>query len=319
MRGPAVAKLRAVAPDPELLAPATRRPNSEQRPRVARSNPRCVAEATCDARDVLEPAHELLWKLSVTSLLTGCLNTLEENPMNAKYIALALVAVGGGAASAAPAGHGKPASSKKAPHTSKKVATANTSAVASAAPAGHGKSATSTKAPPTSKKAATANTSSSGPRVVGTWDGTSAFAFADNPQPVYALSLTNASYTKQPGSIETDSQGFQCVELAMRYFNYRKHIPVASWGGINVATDMCQHQAPGVTVTSQPLAGDLVVLKANDHDPNIATGLAGHVAIVTGVRGDTISTFNQNWANDRTALANVSHTRDVLCFLHAVR
>ncbi len=239
--------------------------------------------------------------------------------MNAKYIALVLVAVGGAAASAAPAGHGKPATSKKAPHTSKKVATANTNAVASAAPAGHGKSATSKKALPTSKKAATANTSSSGPPVVDTWDGTSAFAYNSDGRPVYALSLTNASYTKQPGSIETDSQGFQCVELAMRYFNYRKHIPVASWPHIRVATDMCSGPAPGVTQTSHPAAGDLVVLNANDHDPRIATGPAGHVAIVTGVSGDSISTFNQNWDNDRTARANVSHTRDVLCFLHAGR
>ncbi len=47
--------------------------------------------------------------------------------MNTKYVALVLVAVGGAAASAAPAGHGKAAVSKKATPTAKKVATANTS------------------------------------------------------------------------------------------------------------------------------------------------------------------------------------------------
>lgn len=61
------------------------------------------------------------------------------------------------------------------------------------------------------------------------------------------------------------------------------------------------------------------MLKANDHDPRVGTGPAGHVAIVTGVSGDTISTFNQSWANDTTARAKVSQKTDVLCFLHAGR
>lgn len=203
--------------------------------------------------------------------------------MNTKYVALVLVAVGG---------------------------TAST-ALAYPVPG------PSTKAPPAAKEVATANTSKSGPRVVGTWDGTSAFANAGINKYVYALSLTNASYTKQPGSILTDTNGFQCVELAVRYFNYRKHIPVTSWPHINVATDMCNSPAPGVTKTSHPAAGDLVVLKANDS--HVGTGYAGHVAIVTGVSGDAISTFNQNWDNDRTASAKVSQKGDVLCSLHAGR
>ena len=162
--------------------------------------------------------------------------------------------------------------------------------------------------------AASANTSSS-PRVIDTWDGTSAFAHAGQYRNVYAQSLTKASYTKQPGSVLTNTDGFQCVELALRYFNYRKGISVASWGHIGVATDMCGHQAPGVARTTHPVAGDLVVLKAND--PRMGTKGAGHVAIVMGVSGDTISTFNQNWANDTTARWKVSQKNDVLCSLHA--
>jgi hypothetical protein len=165
---------------------------------------------------------------------------------------------------------------------------------------------------------ATSANAGTSPRVIDTWDGTSAFAQAGIDKPVYALSLTKASYTKQPGSIMTDTDGFQCVELALRYFNYRKHIPVASWGGIGKAINMCDQRAPGVARTSHPVAGDLVVLKANDHDPSVATGPSGHVAIVMGVSGDTISTFNQNWAYDRTARARVSQ-KHVACFLHAGR
>lgn len=162
--------------------------------------------------------------------------------------------------------------------------------------------------------AASASTSSS-PRVIDTWDGTSAFALAGQYRNVYALSLTKASYTKQPGSVQTNTAGFQCVELALRYFHYRKGISVASWGHIGVATDMCGHQAPGVARTTHPVAGDLVVLKPNDRA--MGTKDAGHVAIVTAVSGDTIYTFNQNWANDTKARAKVSQKNDVLCSLHA--
>lgn len=197
--------------------------------------------------------------------------------MNTKYVALALLAVTGTAVSAAP----KPSHPKTA---AAKVAVAS--------------------------KASSA-------RIVGTWDGTNAYATGDC-KPVYALSLTNASYTRQSGAIETDSCGFQCVELAVRYFNYRKHIPASSWHAA-VATDMCNRKVPGVTKTSRPVTGDLVVLRADDKNPAIQTGDAGHVAIVTGVSGDTISTFNQNWANSTTARAKISQRRDALCFLHAGR
>lgn len=161
--------------------------------------------------------------------------------------------------------------------------------------------------------AAPAKTSS--PRVLGTWDGTNAYALNNDFRAVYATSATSASYTKQPGSVLTDTDGFQCVELAMRYFHFRKHIPVASWGTIGKAVDMCDKRAPGVSKTSHPVAGDLVVLNARD--AHAGTGISGHVAIVTGVKGDTISTFTQNWNFDATSHANVSQKQDVKCFLHA--
>lgn len=163
--------------------------------------------------------------------------------------------------------------------------------------------------------ASAAPAKTSGPRVLGTWDGTNAYALNKDYRAVYATSATSASYTRQPGSVLTDTDGFQCVELAVRYFHFRKHIPVASWGGIDKAVNMCDKRAPGVSKTSHPVAGDLVVLNA--WDDHAGTKEAGHVAIVTGVKGDVISTFTQNWGQDAKSRVNVSQKQDVKCFLHA--
>jgi hypothetical protein len=149
---------------------------------------------------------------------------------------------------------------------------------------------------------------------IGSWDGTTAFAQGGVCQNVWATSLTSAGFTQTAGSILTDTCGFQCVELAVRYFHYRKGIAASGWH-VGTAIEMCNSFPAGVAQTTSPVAGDLVVLKAND--AAIGTGAAGHVAIVTGASGDNVSTFNENWANDTTAFATISRSRDVACFLHA--
>src|SRR5262245_42152162 len=65
--------------------------------------------------------------------------------------------------------------------------------------------------------------------VVGSWDGTTAFAQGGACQNVYATSLTHAGFTQSSGSVLTDTCGFQCVELAVRYFHYRKGIAASGW------------------------------------------------------------------------------------------
>lgn len=150
--------------------------------------------------------------------------------------------------------------------------------------------------------------------LVGTWDGTNAFAQGGLCQNVFATSLTSAGFTQTSGSILTDTCGFQCVELAVRYFNYRKGIPASSWH-VGTAIEMCSTHPSGVSQTASPAPGDLAVLKANDSA--IETGPAGHVAIVTSVNSDSIGTFNENWESDTTAFATISRSRDVACFLHA--
>src|SRR5262245_41559181 len=65
--------------------------------------------------------------------------------------------------------------------------------------------------------------------VVGSWDGTTAFAYGGLCQNVYATSLTSAGFAQTAGSVLTDTCGFQCVELALRYFHYRKGIAAWNW------------------------------------------------------------------------------------------
>jgi CHAP domain len=161
---------------------------------------------------------------------------------------------------------------------------------------------------------ATASQEVAGGTLVGTWDGTNAFAQGGRCQDVFATSLTSAGYTQTSGSVLTDTCGFQCVELAVRYFHFRKGISAGSWH-VGTAIEMCGSHPSGVSQTSSPASGDLVVLKANDGA--VGTGAAGHVAVVRGTSGDSVETFNENWANDTTAFATISRSRDVSCFLHA--
>lgn len=147
---------------------------------------------------------------------------------------------------------------------------------------------------------------------VASWDGTAAFAVG-RCQNVYATSAMTADYVQRPNSIFTDSCGFQCVELAVRYFHYRKNIPASSWR-VGTATAMCAQHPPGVSQATKPVPGDLVVIRPGHG----GTGDVGHVAIVTKIRenGAHIDTFNENWDAGRTAFRTVSGG-DVQCFLHA--
>jgi hypothetical protein len=102
--------------------------------------------------------------------------------------------------------------------------------------------------------------------------------------------------------------GYQCVELATRYF-FGAH-GITGWHGFGQAKQMCSSSvwAPGVSATSSPVAGDLMIFPAN----TCGTQGAGHVAVVDGVSGNTIATTQKNWA------MNVSYARSCAsCFLTA--
>lgn len=154
---------------------------------------------------------------------------------------------------------------------------------------------------------------------VDTWNGVTAYQYGNDCSSVYATSGTDAHYG--PPGVFTDSCGFQCVELAVRYFYFKAGI-TGSWSGVGQATDMCGTHPSGVAQTSSPQVGDLMVFQANN--AAAGTGSAGHVAVITKINGDgTIGTFNQRFAEDAngfmsTAFWNTAPASAALCYLHAV-
>jgi surface antigen len=96
---------------------------------------------------------------------------------------------------------------------------------------------------------------------------------------------------------------YQCVELAQRYFG-ELYGTAPIWYGN--AIDLCHTYPAGVSLTSSPIKGDLVVFKTSSG--------YGHVAVVTGFDGSTINVMEQNSSPSGT---NSYGTSNVVCYLHA--
>jgi len=146
-----------------------------------------------------------------------------------------------------------------------------------------------------------------------TWDGTTAHVYGGRCETVRATSGTNVHYGGS-GTV-TDTCGYQCVELAVRYFYFRKGIAKSSWF-VPTAIDMCNSHPAGVVKTSSPHAGDLMVFKPNDS--GTGTGSAGHVAVIRGVNSDgSLNLFQQRWGNESTAFYHGMPRYHAACFLHS--
>mmetsp|Transcript_1197 Transcript_1197/g.1948 ORF Transcript_1197/g.1948 Transcript_1197/m.1948 type:complete len:205 (+) Transcript_1197:50-664(+) len=96
---------------------------------------------------------------------------------------------------------------------------------------------------------------------------------------------------------------YQCVELAQRFFA-KKYGTTPIWHAN--AIDLCNTHPSGVTKTSKPIAGDLVVLK---------TGTYGHVAVITSIKGDSIHVIEQN--SSPSGKNTYSKSGSIACYLHA--
>jgi hypothetical protein len=146
-----------------------------------------------------------------------------------------------------------------------------------------------------------------------TWNGVTAYVQGGYCAPVYARSGSDAGYS--PPGVETDSCGFQCVELAVRYFRFNEGIS-AGWN-VGTAIEMCDSYPAGVTPVAAPSPGDLMVY--NPNDSFYGTGYAGHVAVIRSVNADgTLNVFNQNWADESTAFVdNIIPWGHAACFLHS--
>ena len=151
-----------------------------------------------------------------------------------------------------------------------------------------------------------------------TFDIVPAFANNCGNTSVYSLEGVQTSTTPAPGWVLTGGgYGYQCVELAQRYFYFAWSIRPSSgsaiWPGVGVATDMCSNYPAGVTKTSRPAQGDLMVWDAGSC--GAPSGGAGHVAVVDSAAPGTVTVVEQNWSfsGRRSGIS----TSCALCFLHA--
>jgi len=133
-------------------------------------------------------------------------------------------------------------------------------------------------------------------------DGTGKQTFDSNPYGTYTN--TNSGF------------GFQCAELAYRYFwfRYKKRLVLYA------ASDLCNGPLPdGVTRfrpnQGTPVPGDIIVFGPNScgADPTY-----GHIAVVTRWwNKDSVQIAQQNTLSPSTTIANV-HVTCACAFLHAV-
>jgi lysozyme len=103
---------------------------------------------------------------------------------------------------------------------------------------------------------------------------------------------------------QVGAYGYQCTELARRYFHFRWHVDLTpsdatGWcpkGGINHSPIPLPS---GAQFTTTPVPGDLMVYPSPPVDNECAgwvSGDNGHVAVVNKVNNDgTVDTWNQNW------------------------
>jgi surface antigen len=112
------------------------------------------------------------------------------------------------------------------------------------------------------------------------------------------------------GWVRTETNdGYQCAELALRYFRFKFGITTV-WPGISYADQMCATHPAGMSVSNTPVHGDLMVFAGGSCGAD-ATG--GHVAVVDTVGAMTIDVVQQN-SSTSTATYNTSCAS---CFLHA--
>jgi hypothetical protein len=129
---------------------------------------------------------------------------------------------------------------------------------------------------------------------------------------VCARSLTDATFCSvNTAGVVTDSGwGFQCTELASRYFHFRWG---QTLGSFEYAYDLCTNAPSEVTRPSTPVVGDLMVFDNAFNDGN-----GGHVAVVTGLNSNgTVNVIEQNGACTGHATYSPSQRGSTGCYLHA--
>ncbi len=139
-------------------------------------------------------------------------------------------------------------------------------------------------------------------------DGIPAYAYCGNTNVWSNNGVDTKNASGGTGWVQTEhGYGYQCVEFAVRYMRFKWNVST-SWG-VSYAKQMCAKHPSGVTVTTKPVHGDLVVFGAGScgADPT-----AGHVAVVDTVGSTSFVAVQENTAGRYTYKDSCAS-----CFLHA--
>jgi MYXO-CTERM domain-containing protein len=141
-----------------------------------------------------------------------------------------------------------------------------------------------------------------------TLDGIPAYAYCGNFNVWSNNGVDTKSTSGGSGWVQTEGgYGYQCVEYANRYMHFRFGTST-SWG-ISYAKQMCATHPAGVSTTTTPVHGDLIVFAGGSCG---ADATAGHVAVVDKVNATTVSVVQENTAGTQTFNKTCAS-----CFLHA--
>ncbi len=140
-----------------------------------------------------------------------------------------------------------------------------------------------------------------------TLDGIPAYAYCGN----FNVWSNNGADTKSAsggsGWVQTEGgYGYQCVEYAVRYAHFKFGTSTA-WG-IGYAKEMCATHPSGISTTSSPIHGDLVVFTPGTCGVDAT---AGHVAVVDTLASSTVTVVQENVAGQYTYNKSC-----VSCYLH---
>jgi hypothetical protein len=142
-----------------------------------------------------------------------------------------------------------------------------------------------------------------------TIDGFPAYAFCGNFN-VYSDNGIDTQSTGGTGWVETQGlYGYQCTELALRYFRFKWSVDPG--GFVGDAKNFCAAHPAEVTETSSPIHGDLAVFTPGCGGADATTG---HVAVIDTVATSTIFVVEQNMAGSSTWARSC-----VSCYLHATK
>src|SRR6185437_2121691 len=107
---------------------------------------------------------------------------------------------------------------------------------------------------------------------------------------IYTDNGIDTQDTNPGGWTETEGgYGYQCVEFAVRYFYFKWNVP-HNWF-VQGATDMCGTHPSGVSITSNPVHGDLAVITPGCGGSDKTFG---HVFGINSLNGTTINSIQQN-------------------------